>query len=332
MMMNKKLICLIFLISFFSVNFAEQTGSFNDFLITCNNNIHCDEDKLCFFYYSNTSIGQCNDKNNIGCVNDGNWVLEEETNCKNSTHEVECRNGKWKTPYKCDNGCSGNKCRPDPTNTPDSSSGIQSPLLKITKIEDFNLIQGNFSKKSITIENIGNVNVIDVLISISGIDSSWYTIDKKIFDKIEPKTSKTVNIHINIPEDAQAKDYTLKYDLFYNTFKISNQFKIKVLAKTKNVIKKDLIITPTETKKIEINESKNETKTIEAEKKNYLLHLIIIVIIWIFILAYIFLTSTKKGLEIKKLLKIKLSIINDKIKKNKTFKKIKNKIEYIIFN
>ena len=95
------------------------------------------------------------------------------------------------------------------TNSP-SPSGPSTPtgsfLIK-DLASSLAILQGESKSAQFTLSNTLSNNIANVSVSVSGIDSSWYTLSKSSISILAHGSTQAMTITFNIPNDAEAKNY-----------------------------------------------------------------------------------------------------------------------------
>ncbi len=221
-------------LNFSTKNVSVTTGLFGYTVSTCSSNSDC-FGYTCFFDYDtagpNTTIsGTCAPTTFTSCIHDTSSgvttiVAGGSYICASNTTTRQCSSGSWASAVSCS---SGQACTIDAvsTSSPCSTSGTtgstgtgtSSNTTNTTRVGAINItsvpgtleiIQGNSSSGNVTIKNIGNATLANITLSISGIESSWYSISPTKITSLIVGNSSTFSIAFSIPQTAGVKNYSV---------------------------------------------------------------------------------------------------------------------------
>jgi hypothetical protein len=129
-----------------------------------------------------------------------------------------CRSSSpWCGDIHCDSGETCSSCLTDcgactSTTTPSGPSG-STPSTGNFTIKNLpsilTAITGQSTSTSFTLSNTLQNNLANVSISVSGINSSWYTLSKNFISNLVHGSTQSITITFNIPNNAEAKDYNV---------------------------------------------------------------------------------------------------------------------------
>jgi len=129
-------------------------------------------------------------------------------------HNVCRPSSPWCGDTICDSGETCSSCPTDcgSCTSTTSSSGSNTPtgsfLIK-DLASSLAISQGESKSAQFTLSNTLSNNIANVSFSVSGIDSSWYTLSKSSISILAHGTSQAMTITFNIPNNAEAKDYVV---------------------------------------------------------------------------------------------------------------------------
>ncbi|MGC9310602.1 MAG: hypothetical protein ACP5E4_02650, partial [Candidatus Aenigmatarchaeota archaeon] len=97
------------------------------------------------------------------------------------------------------------------TSSSENSTSTGSAALTFTKptASKLSLFQGESYALVVTVKNTGDNELDNLYLEVSGINSSAYTIDSVAKSDLAEDASRTYTIHLKIPTDMAAKDYTM---------------------------------------------------------------------------------------------------------------------------
>lgn len=112
----------------------------------------------------------------------------------------------------CDSGESCSSCSADCgacTTTPPTSSGSNptGSFLINNLASSLTVLTGQSASTTFTLSDTLSNNIASVNISVSGIDSSWYTLSNTTISILKRNVPQSMTITFNIPGDATTKDY-----------------------------------------------------------------------------------------------------------------------------
>lgn len=225
----------------------------------CNVTADCGGDYVCFLDYdgvsNGTSQGWCYWTSYTFCVSDGTPITNGGTECSNSSTVRTCTNKLWSS-STCLSGytCSSGECRTSDSSDGDGSGGGSgnndtddddnddttppTPISSITitdTINDFDIVQGASVLESVTIQNNGETNLTTASLSMTGIDSDWFSISPSSFDQILILESKTFTINFTVPNDAVVDSYEITLRTAADSVSDSDTFNMRVLPSTETI-------------------------------------------------------------------------------------------------
>ncbi|MFC2143568.1 hypothetical protein ACFLQN_04160 [Candidatus Aenigmatarchaeota archaeon] len=169
--------------------------------------------------------------------------------CKNSTHYRSCSDGIWSaltaaaTGYTCvgdilnSTGAAGDDDDGSPGGgDDDDDDDDDTNSLSITSYpNDFDLTQGENTSKVVIVENDGETNLTTLILSLSGIDSSYYTVIPTSFSSIDVGESKTFVVEFLIPLDATVNTYLVTLTASSGTTSDTATFNLRIMPSNETV-------------------------------------------------------------------------------------------------
>jgi hypothetical protein len=153
------------------------------------------------------------------------------------------------------------------SNATSTISGTSNYLGIIDYPKNISIEQGGSKKVEVTVKNTNNTLTQNMMISVSGINSSWYTVSPSSPVKLKRGESKTFEVTFNIPSNASIGDYSAKFNgtsIYINPVRPDISFIYDTVLKSFT-----LKITPGEAFKSEINSKlsqyKNEMNSLEGQ-------------------------------------------------------------------
>lgn len=215
-------------INFSTKNESITTGLFSYTVSSCSSNSDCFE-YTCFFDYdtagpNTTTSGTCAPASFTSCIHDTSAGAATITStgqivCISNTTYRECTSGSWSSLQNCPSGttCVGGSSACSSSSSSSSGGSAGSPSASTTgKLEitsspqSLEIVQGNSSKTSVAVKNTGAITLINITLSVSGIENSWYSYVPSQF-LLRPTNSNQFNITYSIPQDAEVNTYSLTF-------------------------------------------------------------------------------------------------------------------------
>ncbi len=212
----------------------------------CTINTSCISGDRCFIDCDHISSGSytgwCKPSAETGCMHDGSWTATGGAICANSTHAESCSSGTWSETYCGNRSCSSGVCTTPSTTTSTSGSTTATTTTNRSEIKiksypsNFNITQGRYAAKNVTINNTGTNTLIDVRLIITGIASSYYSIEPSIITFIGRNTVKNFTITFAIPISADVGEFNVTVNASKNsTVYDFKSFKLKILPSNETV-------------------------------------------------------------------------------------------------
>ncbi len=215
-------------------NLTVVTGAQGSTILFCSSNSDCVDTGhfKCFNdidgLSSSSYTGWCNATSITSCYVNGTAYATSYNYCTSATAYRTCTSGTWGSSASCSGnqtctagtsspcgtattttaGSSGNSPGTNTTTTVPSDAR-QSVILISSPISDFNLTQNESVTKSLIVKNNGNFSLNDVALSISGLETSWFSIAPSDFDNVTKNAEKTFTIVFSVPATAAVKSYSV---------------------------------------------------------------------------------------------------------------------------
>ncbi len=224
-------------LNFSTRNVSVTTGLFGYTVSTCSSNSGC-FGYACFFDYdtaghNTTTSGTCAPTTFTSCIHDTSSgvttiVAGGSYICASNTTTRQCSSGSWASEVSCSSGQSctvgavstSSPCSTSGTTGSTTSTSSTTNTTNTTKIGMINItsvpgalevIQGNSTSGNVTIKNIGNATLANITLSVSGIESSWYSVLPTKVTSLIVGNSSTFSIAFSIPQAAGVKSYTVVF-------------------------------------------------------------------------------------------------------------------------
>ncbi len=165
----------------------------------------------CYWYLNPTTAG---DDNNI--------IVEATGN--NATTGDEDKNVDINTPSTSDDSDDGDDSSYDDFGT-NTYYGIS--FLKPTSSYLY-IAQGGTYDLKVELKNTGNTELSDLYLTLSGLDSDYYSITPSVEDDLSSGNTEDYTIHFSIPKDFEAKDYEINLKAISDEKEVSNLITLKV--------------------------------------------------------------------------------------------------------
>ncbi len=186
----------------------------------CNSDADCSSYK-CFSDYDGTasgsSVGWCYPSSTTGCYHDGNATSTGSNICITNTTYRSCSSGTWSSVTSCSSGqtCSSGTCSTPSSTTTTTTSSSTTTNTTTTKASisltlnasSLTIVQGKSAAVSATVKNTGSRALSSAILSITGVSTAWYSIDPSSIPSIPLGGSRSFNISIAVPIDAEVKAY-----------------------------------------------------------------------------------------------------------------------------
>lgn len=227
-----------------NINLTEQnltsppvTGFFGYTVQYCNTTSDC-LGYICFLDYdwvsSGSNAGWCviNDSTISGCYHDELYYTHGSYLCDSTSSRVLCSSRVWdaNSTYDCgvNQTCSSGVCSNTETNTTSTSSSTGTSfnytsstyhaISITTAIENFVIVQGDSTSKTLTVKNIGNHSLYNITLTFSGISTNWFAVTPIKYNNLTKNYYATFNITFDIPLDAEVSSYAVTSEVYtHNT-------------------------------------------------------------------------------------------------------------------
>ena len=210
---------------------------------------HCAAGDVCRFAYDNNwqgSKGNCTSFT-TKCLEDtqqsnGYWRDSGYKFCDGSVL-AECSSGTWISTV-CSGGCANETCLTTTTaatTAPATTSTISDYAVASIEISiypnDFDIIQGQSSIKTVEVTNNGELSLSDIVLSLSGMDSSWITITPAKYTSLSIGAKTTYTIKFLIPENATVKTYgtTIEVTTSNTSVSAAKNINVRILPSNETV-------------------------------------------------------------------------------------------------
>lgn len=213
-----------------TINFTEVnktvTGLVGNTIDYCNSNANCVDTVTfrCLLDYDGVSYnasydGWCAIASQTSCAhNNAESASYENTTsgnkfCINNTAYRTCTNGNWSAVANCSSGetCTDGVCSA-PSSSSSGGGGVVRSTDKFITITTYpssiEMIQGQYSNNTFIVTN-GNTTQRNITLSVSGIDSGWYSVSPKNFTVLTKANNGTFYVVLAIPENATIGTYTM---------------------------------------------------------------------------------------------------------------------------
>jgi len=268
--MKKAFVLIVFLLFFLLApfSFSEINGTINSStggnktivtgligytVSTCTNDNSCLGYK-CFLDYDavgsrTTTAGTCNATSVTSCYHDDSSgtltiVATGGKLCYDSTHYIICNSGAWGSLTACSSGqtCSGSGvCAASGSNASSSSGSTgttgstnATSSINITSLPSkVELVQGNSTVVNVSVKNTGDTILYSIVLSITGLNSSWYSISPSSIAVLSPANSNSFIVAFSLPSEAEVGSYSLIFSLTTNvtSVKASASMTLNVLPR-----------------------------------------------------------------------------------------------------
>jgi len=208
-------------------NITAVTGIYGYTIQFCNITADCwdSTNYFCFLDFDTISSipwqGWCNASSITSCYANGIAYASSTTAkvCDSTTSYRLCSSGNWSSSTSCgiNQTCSAGNCSTVSSSSSTSSSSSSTTAnasayssIKINvSIADFEIIQNNSASKSVSVKNSGNATQYNMTISLSGINSSWFSISPAKYNITYKNNIYNFTVSFSIPYNAEVKAYTV---------------------------------------------------------------------------------------------------------------------------